>query len=403
MGQTSEHSLGRAGQLFSAIEASYAVNGGVIDTTRDPTFRADLLAWTTNYDQPRIVREDTRKTRSALKRISRMKTIGYTLRSYLAPHTTPGTEPDLHPLFRTAFGAVATGGGAVTYSLADGQTDLGSAVLHHGEDEGNASETILGAWVDTMVITVSGATEPTVEFSGGGSIHGEAYHGQAGVDDIASIGTGVVGLSAATVKLVQVGAIVAFTSDAGPFEVTAVDIGAGTITVSPNPSTVQVGDSVFPFLPATPVAIDDVIDGISGSLNLNDGDGAVELDFTDFALTLDNGNKPITDRAFAEVVPDYIPGFRTVSGVIGMRLRRDHQVHFANRKRFIAQDLDIVIGGGAGGAASPRLEISIPQLEMDASGVASWPANEEVTITLPFVALSSSEPATDEISDFAFR
>jgi hypothetical protein len=138
---------------------------------------------------------------------------------------------------------------------------------------------------------------------------------------------------------------------------------------------------VIPYAP-TEVTAGSPIAGIAGSVTY-DSDF---LYVTGLEVSLKNNFRPLDDVALAEYPPDFVPGFREVTGNITLRARKDWVVHVANRLEYSTQALTVVLGSVAGA----KLTISVPYAELDYSAIDVPAGDGEVVLTLPFVALGSS-------------
>ncbi len=120
--------------------------------------------------QERVTRDDKIGTRSHTERISRKKTVEWTLRSYIVPSgidpATAATPPDIGDVLAALFGLETINAGQdVTYSLIRRQNI--SLTLHRIGD--NYAESLTGCVPNTATISWSGTDEPEIEVSGFGS------------------------------------------------------------------------------------------------------------------------------------------------------------------------------------------------------------------------------------------
>lgn len=384
MGQSQKHALGRNQRFYAVPETTF---GTFVKPTGANALK--VLTSTVEFGQERVERNDARQTRSWLERITRRKTVGWSLEKFLLPSGTADVPPDDGPLLKAALGVETINGGtSVVYSLAAAQAALGSLTLVR-ELNGVLMEAIVGAWVEAMTISISGGEEPKISFEGGAADHigtgatGIVNGAQAALDTAIELNPGKA-------AAYDVGSVVAFVDAAGAvvddnagagFEVTNVDDAGDILTISPglvNP--LAGGERTIPFVP-TEVTAGSAIAGIVGDLQLD----SVSLPVTAAEVSVTNNNKALNDEAFQDKVTDYFPQNRDVVGSLTVRARRDEIAELGERKKFTVRDLDIVFGSGAGTTWS----LDLPTIEMDFSAV-EVPESEEASFSLPFRSLGAS-------------
>ena len=380
MGINLPHALGRNQKFFVTPEVSF---GTLVQPSTTDAMK--VLASSFEFAQERVDRPDSRQTRSSLERITRRKSVSWSLTSFLLPSGAAGTAPDIGPLLKACMGEeVVVGGVSVAYNLLAGQTDLTSVGLTR-EMNGVIMEHIKGCWVESYTINVSGTDEPKITFEGGAadSVGTGPATATPAVDGSGTpVGTIIVGTDEAT--NFDVGSRIKVGGDdngGAGFVVTAVDTGADSIDITPDLTTDQTSDtSIIPFAPVETTA-GSPISLITGSLDID----GTSVPITSLEITCKNNVKPLDDEAFStEAVTDFIPGFREVSGNMNVRLRKDATILHNRRKLFSSNDIQIVIGSGAG----KILTVDMNFAEFDFSGV-EVPEAEEATFTLPFKALGS--------------
>lgn len=387
MSCTQKHALGRELRFFAMDEATC---GTYVEPSSADAIK--ILTSTFDWQQERVSRDDSRQTRSLLERITRRKTVSWSTEGYLIPSGVAATEPDVGAMLTAAMGADNAGAGSTwVYSLSSSQTVPTLSLAR--EASGSILEALFGAWVDNMTISVPGGEEAKISFDGG------AFDGyQTGFADLA---TALVGAETSFEVSEDQGENFVVGSEvmvgtSGPHTVTAVTPGTPKYTISISPDTItgaQGTDAdVVPYVP-TETTAGNPIAGISGSLDLtptgSDGTALTAISgmaITSFEVTVANQIKPIDDEAFQDAVTDMIPGFRMVTGTIGLRAARDKIIHLARRKNFQVHDLDVRIGPDTAGS---RCKISLPTIELDSTTL-DIPEAEEATFNLPFTALGSS-------------
>lgn len=387
MGVSQSHALGREQRFYARRETTYAtyVQPGATHAAR--VKKADI-----KYDQERRNRADARQTRSLMERITGIKNVEWMAELYVLPSGTAGTPPDIHDLLRCAMGGYANSPGTSdTYSLADGQSALASCTIAHEMSE-TVNRQATGAFVESMKVSVKGGDEPVFAFAGGASdyVHtGPATLGAA-ITYVATPITSVT-LTAGTAPNIDTNSVIQIDGNdngGAGFLVTAGG-GTTTLTISPGISvSVSNGAEVLPFVPTETVA-GSPIASILGSLTL----AGVSLPITEFELEIKNNIKALKDQAFTAATPDYIVGFREVTGSIKLRARKDQIIHLGKYKNAISTTQAIVVTCGS--TAGARMVITVPYAEIDKAAL-DVPEQDEAMITLPFVAMGSS--GADELT-----
>lgn len=379
MGLTQTHALGRSLKFFVNQE-------GTAGTFAKPATgdAAKVLKTNMNLAQERRPRLDSRTTRSLIERITGKGVVDWDVEAYLIPSGTAGTPPDLTDLFEMAMGTYTnTPGTSDAYTLSDSQTCLTASIIRHMNDV--LMEATAGSWVETMEISATGGDEPKVKFAGGAMTH--IHTGTSTLNGSMSSDQMIVqtadGWNFEDGSVVQIDAD--DNSGAG-YEVT-LDTSRPTFTIEAS-VTEGSGDAVVPYTPDE-TTTGSPINGITGSFTHNSDTLAV----TAFTVTLANGIKPLGDEAQVQFVSDIIPGYRTVTGTMSVRARKDWIIHHADRKGFGQVALTVVLGSTAGAICT----VSCPQIEVDFSAI-EVPEAEEAVITLPFTALSSTATAKDELA-----
>ena len=368
MGNAQDHALGRNRAFFLNTEATY---GTFVKPAA--TDAAKVLACSFDFKQERRNRIDSRPIRAHYERITGRKEVSWSVESYLIPSGSGSTDPDIAPMIKAAMGASSS----QVFSLTSGQA-LDSLSLTQQMNE-VVMETVAGAWVETMTISMSGGDDPKISFDGGASTH---FHTSTSTTN----GTG----SSATALIVndadafEIGSVIKIASSAD-HQVTN-KVGT-TLTISPAASWSN-AVAVVPYTPAETVA-GSPSPGITGSITLAGNSG---IDIIGFNVSLKNNIKGIIDEAFASTATDFIPGFRDVTGSLQVRCAKDQAIELGKRKGFGARDLQIVSGSGTGNVCT----IDMDQIEFEFAAL-SVPESEEVIIELPFTALAQDAATNDEL------
>jgi len=370
MGSTQDHALGRNRAFFCKTESTY---GTFVKPAA--TDAAKVLNCSFDFKQERRNRMDSRSVRAHYERITGRKEVSWSVDSYLIPSGSSSTDPDLAPLFKAAMGASSS----QVFSLTSGQALDSLSLIQQMNSV--VMESITGAYVDTMTISMSGGDDPRVSFSGGASTH---IHTSTTTADGA--GSSTTALVVDDADAIEVGSVIQVGSSADNIKVTAKN---GTAITLESASSWSDGDAVIPFTPSETTA-GSPSPGITGSLTLAGNSG---LEIVSFELSLANNIKAISDEAFASTVTDFIPGFRDVTGSLSVRCAKDQALEIGKRKGFGTRDLQIVSGSGTGNVCT----IDLDQVEFEFSAL-NVPESEEVIIDLPFRALAQDAASNDELT-----
>ena len=402
MGQAKLHALGRNLKFFVTPETTFGAYVALDVPNVGNTKGMRVLSSSMERAQERVDRADARgDTRSLKERITRRVECTYSVESYLLPNSSAGGAPDAHFLFEGAFGAGANGtftaggitGSGYQYTLTATQA-MPSFCLTR-ETSGVVQQRMRGCYTSEMTITGSGADEPKVSFTGTGI-------------DLVDIGRtvttngGTGGNGSGSPQFVEVGATTAeakrnstmFGTPSASFPI-QVDIGAdtnieivnvnstnGDITLGSS-QTWAIGEVIKPFSPALGDS-GSPINGVSGSITVEDTISAMPI--TAFEITVNNNIKAINDEAFTNLMTDFVPGFRSVTGSITVRANQDQIVELNKRKTFTGREVTMILGESTGRCAVVEMgsvEFGFGALEI--------PEAEEATFTLPFTALATSD------------
>ena len=118
------------------------------------------------------------------------------------------------------------------------------------------------------------------------------------------------------------------------------------------------------------------------------------LPLMSMSLTLANNVKPIDDLAFeASNFAGFAPGFRTVEGNLSFKMRKeDAMLYYARRDQFQINEVVITLGD----TTHKKIVVSLPYCEWGASTI-SVPVQDEVTVEVPFRAISSASGQENDI------
>jgi hypothetical protein len=283
----------------------------------------------------------------------------------------------------TGFGTWGAGGTQnallQTYRVSD--TNALPTVRLSRETNQILREDLFGCWVEEVGVSASGGEEPKITFSGGAFNY--ALTG-TGASEGSNSGT-TLNVEAGQGVNFMVGSVISVSTNTDEI-VTAKSTDA--LTTSSMGST----SDATPVLPTiyTPTTAGSPINGISGSLLLN----SVSLPITSFDMSLANGLKPISDEAMTKGTSDFIAGYRSVSGNISVRARKDMIQNLAQRyvqttatadPSFASIPVVITLGSEAG----KKCVITMATCELDFAGI-EIPEAEEAILSIPFKALGAT-------------
>lgn len=371
MGISNTHALGRNQKFFARLET-------VAGTFERPISAdaARVLQTSIDHQLERRDRVDSHPSRSVLERITGKGSLAWTLESYILPSGTAGTPPDIHPLLYASFGVYTnTPATSDVYSLNSAQTVQSLSMTRNFNDV--LQQSVWGAWVESFKVTASGGDEPKFTFEGGA--RGFAHTGTSTLNGaMSSSATMVVqtvdALNFQANSLVQVGS----DNNTGVGLLVTADASRPSFTLD-NTASASNGAEVIPYVPAQTTA-GSPINMITGSLTVD----GVSMPITSFELTLANQFKIVDDEAFAIYPTDAIAGWRSVTGTIQVRARKDWVIELGKLHAFTLRDIAVTLGSGAG----RRCKIDMNTVEFEFAA-ADTPSAEEVVINLPFKALGS--------------
>jgi len=261
-------------------------------------------------------------------------------------------------------------------------------------------EAVSGAYVNSMTISVAGGEEPKITFDGEASTYiptttspedpttnSTATVAATGTGDTFTVQTG----EAANFRP---GSILKIGTDISnvDLEVQSVNTSTDTVTMTASvPAGFTSGDAVVPYVPAETVN-GSPIAGILGFLKFGTAPNQTTIPITTFEVTVANNNKPINDESFTQVLTDYVPGFRDVTGSLSVRCRRDLAIEIPKRLNHGNERIVVECGNVAGST----VEITIPKAEFDVAAV-DTPQSDEVIIPMTFRALASAS-GEDELT-----
>lgn len=359
-------------------------------------YQLSVLSSSMSYEQARTNRADTSQTRDYFERISGNKTVTWGCECYLMiPDLTAlSVNPDWRYLMSSALGEETTTGAGpyvITYSLTQGQTNQYPMTLMR-ELNGVMSETVWGAVAEEMTISVAQGDDPKLSFSGTASDY--AATATTTVNDGSPSGDTIQVTNA---QAMSVNSVIKIGNDDGSsntgFYVTSIDTTASTITLNEAVSSVSDGDAIIPMFDEDISNVGgSIVNGITGQLSIG---GTPNFEINSFSLTVKNNFKAINE-AFQAAVQDYIPGRRDITGEIVVTGAKDKIKTLIQRYNFdTSNNMVARFGGTATGAEKMTVTIAKPEFNFSEVTV---PEAEEVTITLPFVALATSDTSTDAVS-----
>jgi hypothetical protein len=421
MGQAKLHALGRNLKFFVTPETTLGTYAALGDPSSTSTEGMRVLSSSMEYNQERVDRADARgDTRSLEDRITRRVECTYSVESYLLPSGTAGTKPDTDLLLKAVMGAGVEGGAQTVGSktVVDGckytltSTQAMDSFALTRETSGVVQQRMRGCYGAEFTITGSGADEPKISFTGTGIDMWNV--GRMATTNGNAAPAAAAGNGSGTPPYVEVGATATeakrnskmFSTASATYPV-QVDIGAsvtnttivnvnstnGDITLGAAQNW-EVGDVIKPYSPA--LGDSGVpINGVSGSVTVADTISAMPI--TAFDITVNNNTKAINDEAFTNLMTDFIPGFRSVTGNITVRANQDQIAELNRRRDFGTRDVEIILGDDT--SLGNFVVISMPKCEFG-FGALEIPEAEEATFTLPFTALASGSGENEIVLGF---
>ena len=404
MGQAKLHALGRNLKYFVTPESTLGTYVALGAPGSSTTEGMRVLSSSMEYAQERVDRADARgDTRSLTDRITRRVNCTYSVESYLLPSGTAGDVPDADLLFTAVMGAGTSGAGqevgsvtatGVRYSLT--ATQAMPSVCLTRETSGVVQQRMRGCYVGEMTITGSGSDEPKVSFSGTGI-------------SMTNVGRTLTTNTATdtTVPLTpSTGLQLGDPSASFPIQV---DIGSNsnlvinTVDVT-NPllpsaelagsESWTTGEIVKPYSPALADA-GVPINGVSGSVTIGGLPASyASMPITAFDVTVNNNTKALNDEAFTNLMTDFIPGFRAVTGNVTVRANQEQILELNKRRDFGVREVEMILGDST--SAGNYAVIYMKACEFG-FGALEIPEAEEATFTLPFTALTHSAATENEI------
>ena len=399
MGLNEKHALGRnqrfiiQPQLSTQTYPAFTLPDSTSTAARAPK-QLTVLTSSMSYEQERKNRADASQTRDYFERITGNKTVTWGCECHLLiPDQTSGAiNPDWTYMMSSAMGAVAsTGSGpyTLTYSLTHGQTNEYPMTLVRELNE-VMSESVWGAVAEEMTLSVAQGDEPKLSFTGTASDY--AATATTTVNDASPNNNPITVTNAGALS---VNSIIKIGGDDGSdntgFRI--LSISGNDITLNEAPTSVSDGDAIIPYFdPDIATTSSSLVNGISGQLNWG---GTSDFEINSFTLTVKNNFKPVQE-AFKAAVQDYIPGRRDITGEIVITGAKDKIMTLIYRYNFDSSN-NIVARFGSSSSGEEKMTVTIAKPEFDFSEV-TVPEAEEVTITLPFTALATTDTATDAVS-----
>ena len=334
-----DYAVGVDEQFYVVKEASYgafvvpaAANGiRIIQSTFTPS-------------KERVPRRDKLETRSRIGRITRKTSVEWSGLAYHTPSGTRGTEPDSDLLWENFFGTTTVDASGVRYSELRDQTE--SLSLHRICD--HFAESIVGAVVNAVTVSISGTEEPTLEFSGMAADY--IRTGTGTLSASAASGAGTVTVTDGADLFDQnsyvefyVGGTAYNNSDAG-YRVTA-DPTTATIAISPVlEDDIATAATIRPFFPNATVQ--------GQPINCLNGSAVVDsntLQITSGTITLTNNFTMRNDFLGEAVAVGYsVNGYRDVDISLTGWMQTSYAKYLFKSENFAAQATTITLGTGSG-------------------------------------------------------
>jgi hypothetical protein len=385
MGATTDHALGRNLKYFTKKET--AAGGSYGTDSQESLAGADaakVLNSSMEFTVTRNDRMDSRTSRSVLERITGKQEISWSCESYLLPAGST-TAPDIDPLIEAAFGGSFGGSVAKTYNLSSSNALPTCRIARTAN--GVFREDLFGAYVEEFGLSLSGGEPPTMTFSGGAF-----NYALTGTGTCASSGVSATELPLLSGEGVNfmVGSVIDVDGDE-----TIVKSKSAADTLTVKSGTYANNDPVIPST-YTETTAGSPLNGITGSLTLN----SVSLPITALDVTITNNIKALSDEAFEKGTSDFVSGFRSVSGSVSVRARKDFIKSLAQRyvqtsatadPSFTTVPIVVTIGATTGF----KVVVTMSTCELDFGSI-DVPESDEAILNIPFTALGSS--GDDEIT-----
>ena len=398
MGLNDTHALGRNQSfIISPQQSTQTYPAFTIPDSTDSRVPSNLNVLTSSmsYEQARTNRADTSQTRDYFERITGNKTVTWACECYMMIATLGGSAKasDWHWLMSNAMGSVASSGAGPyvwTFSLTQGQSNEYPMTIMR-EMNSVMSETVWGAVAEEMTISVAQGDDPKLSFNGTASDY--AATATTTVNDGSPSGDTIQVTNA---QALRVNSVIKIGSDDGSsntgFYITSIDLTASTITLNEAVSTVADGDDIIPYWDADITGNDGtIINGITGQLDVG---GTTGFEINSFSVSVKNNLKPVNE-AFQAAVQDYVPGRRDITGEVVVTGAQDKIKTLVQRYNFDSSNNFVARFGGTA-SDTEKMTVTVAKPEFDFSEV-TVPEAEEVTITLPFTALATSDTATDAL------
>ena len=361
--QTESSDLGEAITAWSGAKYIRHLNDGVI-TDAIPDIRADAKRG--YLDQ------------IAGDRVAGKHDATFSIEASLRPSGSAGTAPDVGPLL-VAAGMTETvdAGVSVTYAPANDQ----STSLHVLEDLESVSRLLVGGFVESVTLELTGTDPAKVTGSGRGTTPVRTGYTTLSGTEAAD----QTELSVAELNVFEVGGWVRAGSDdnsGAGYKITAksAETGAGTITVTPALAVgADSGDAVGPFCP-TPSAVGTLLPVTAGSITI-DGNA---VDLVDATLTITNTIWDDRDRVATDRIRNRRITAREQSLELGLYLARGS----ALVRRLTSGVLDVAIT--LGDTAGYRLKVNVDRFRVTDAGPVVEVSENAVMLRLTGICEGSS-------------
>jgi len=314
-------------------------------------------------------------TRSLINRVTRRKTVDWSIEKYLYPSGVAGTKPDDTDLWEALFGKVTTPDSTVLYELLAEPTM--SLSIHR--NIGPHREAICGAVPTKWGLKFGGGDEPKVTFSGNA-----ADHYLCGSDSLSAGVSGSSNIVVYDARQFTVGMKIKVgteTNSGAGFTISTITYGTNTLGLNAS-VTSQAKDTAVVPLPITPTTAGSVIPIIVGTVKF----GSTPLLITGCTFDVDQKAKLRNDEfGYSAATGQRYPERRVVNCSLDMYFKSDAAAWLNDAKRFTAQDIEVVLGDTSG----YKCQIDAGQVEFDIPKVAV-PDADEATITLSGTCLATS-------------
>lgn len=398
-----------ANDSIAVEQRFYAKLEGTRGTLQAPTgadFFFTLGGGSIQYAQP-LESSPHRSGRHNTSVIKKKKTLTFALSTYfnvdesLVSASVNEIDPAVRLLFKSVFGNEAVGGGSPVYS-ASVAPDLTFSLFECGDKWARQAR---GCFVQGLNMNFPGNGEATLEWSGSGAesymcgIAKSVTDNNAGNTFTALSGEGDKVPVGALVMLIEANGTTrsADTPDGSPRTVTAktgdVITLSGAALADADGSGMSAPIYLCYYEPTTPVAINNPLTGLVGSMNI----ASTSQDcFRSVVLAINNNNEEVNYCFGSDALHDriFVPGARMMAVLTAEINLNDEILALFNRvTTFEAEDIQLILGSPSGRHFTldvPKVQFSIPAFAVPESG--------SIPISFSGTAEQTALEAADEVT-----